>query len=85
MARIGVVAIIVEGDRVAAIEIQKILSEFADIITGRMGIPDRVHSISAISVMVNGTVERISALTGQLGRLNGVSVKSALTTKEIKD
>ena len=83
MARIGVVAIIVEGDRTAAIEIQKILSEFADIITGRMGVPDKAHNISAISVMVNGSVERISALTGRLGRLSEVTVKSALTTKEI--
>ena len=83
MARIGVIAIIVEGDREQALELQKALSEFSDIITGRMGIPDKIHNISAISVMVNGSVERISALTGKLGRIKNITVKSSLTNKEV--
>ncbi len=82
MKRIGVVGIVIEGNRDVAMEVQKILSENGDIILGRMGIPDREDDISAISLIVKGESERISALTGKLGRLERVNVKSALTSVE---
>ncbi len=82
MKRIGVVGIVIEGNRDVAMEVQKILSENGDIILGRMGIPDREDNISAISLIVKGESERISALTGKLGRLERVIVKSALTSVE---
>lgn len=84
MKRIGVVGIVIEGNRDVAMEVQKILSENCDIILGRMGIPDREDNISAISLIVKGESERISALTGKLGRLERVNVKSALTSVEIE-
>jgi len=84
MKRVGVVGIVVKGNPVAGVEIQKILSEFSDVIIGRMGVPDRVNGINAISVIVEGTTERLSALTGKLGRLDNVSIKSAVTTVEIE-
>lgn len=84
MKRIGVVGIVIEGNRDVAMEVQKILSENGDIILGRMGIPDREDNISAISLIVKGESERISALTGKLGRLERVIVKSALTSVEIE-
>lgn len=82
MKRIGVVGIVIEGNRDVAMEVQKILSENGDMILGRMGIPDREDKISAISLIVKGESERISALTGKLGRLERVNVKSALTSVE---
>ncbi|MEG1520207.1 MAG: CopG family transcriptional regulator [Clostridia bacterium] len=82
-ARLGVIAIVVEGDRESAIEIQKNLSDFADIIEGRMGIPDKEANISVISLIVKGSVERISALSGKLGKLKGVTVKSAVTSVSV--
>ena len=84
MKRIGVVGIVIEGHRDVAMEVQKILSENGDIILGRMGIPDREDNISAISLIVKGESERISALTGRLGRLERVNVKSALTSVEVE-
>jgi len=83
MARIGVIGIVIEGNREIAREVQNILSEYGDIIVGRMGIPDKVNNISCISVVVKGTNEEISALTGKLGKLPNISVKSALTKVEI--
>lgn len=83
MIRIGVIGIVVEGNREIALEVQRILSEYGDIIVGRMGIPDKAHNISVISVIVKGTNESISALTGKLGKLPDISVKSALTKVEI--
>lgn len=81
MKRIGVVGIVIKGDRTVAVEMQKVLSEFADIIIGRMGVPR--EEANAIALIVEGTQERISALTGKLGRFESLSVKSALTAFEI--
>lgn len=83
MKRIGIVGIVVKDNKAAAQDIQTVLTEFGDIIIGRMGIPDRLNNIYVISVAVEGENERISALSGKLGRLNNVSVKSAVTTVEI--
>jgi putative iron-only hydrogenase system regulator len=79
--RLGVVGIVVE-DIEAADEINTILHEFSGIIVGRMGIPYRERGVSVISLIVDGTGDQISALTGRLGRVRNVSVKTALT-KEI--
>lgn len=81
MKRIGVVGIVLSGDRSVAVELQKVLSEFADIIVGRMGVPR--ENINAIALIVEGTQERVSALTGKLGRFSSLSVKSALTSFEV--
>lgn len=81
MKRIGVVGIVLKGDRTVAVEMQKVLSEFADIIIGRIGVPR--EEANAIALIVEGTQERISALTGKLGRFESLSVKSALTAFEI--
>lgn len=83
MKRIGVIGIVVE-DRIVVSDVQNLLSEFSEIILGRMGIPDRESGISAISLIVKGSVEEISALTGKLGKIRNISVKSALTGVDLK-
>ena len=79
--RLGVVGIVVE-DLSAAEEVNAALHEFARVIVGRMGIPYRERGVSIISIIVDGTGDEISALTGRLGRVNNVSVKTALA-KEV--
>lgn len=76
--RIGVVGIVVE-DPSAAAEINAILHEFSRLIVGRMGIPYRERGLAVISLIVDGSVDDISALTGQLGRVPNLSVKTALS------
>lgn len=76
--RLGVVAIVVESPS-SAREINAILHDHADIIVGRMGIPYRERGVSVLSVVVDGTGDDISALTGKLGRVPATSVKTALT------
>ncbi len=80
MKRIGVVGIVVKGDRSIAVEMQKVLGEFSDIIIGRMGVPR--EEANAIALIVEGSQERVSALTGRLGRFSQLSVKSAMTSFE---
>ncbi len=81
MKRIGVIGIVVKGNREVVPDMQKIFTEFSDIIIGRMGIPK--DGISTIALIVEGSQERVSALTGKLGRLNELYVKSAMTGFEI--
>ena len=83
MKRIGVIGIVVENRGVVS-DVQNLLSEFSEIILGRMGIPDRESGISAISLIIKGSVEEISALTGKLGKIRNISVKSALTGVDLK-
>ena len=76
--RLGVVGIVVESPS-AATEINAILHDFARIIVGRMGIPYRERGLAVISLIVDGSMDDISALTGHLGRVPNTSVKTALS------
>lgn len=77
--RIGVVGIVVEKRLEAAPRVNEILGTYADVIVGRMGVPYREKNVSVISLIVDGSTDAIGALTGKLGALPGVRVKSALT------
>lgn len=78
--RIGVVGIVVENLSNAP-KVNDILHSFAQIIVGRMGIPYKEKDISVISLIVDGTSDEISSMTGKLGKIDGVNVKSAMTRK----
>lgn len=58
-------------------ELNAILHEYGEYIIGRMGIPCRELGINVISVAVNAPQEIISAMSGRIGRLDGVSAKAA--------
>lgn len=81
--RIGVVGIVIDAPRIAAAQVNRILSSHAGIIVGRMGVPRRDISVAVIALIVEGTTDQVGALTGQLGSLPGVVVKSALTAKKV--
>lgn len=83
MKKIAIVGVIITN-RTIVPEVQSVLSDFGDIIIGRMGVPDRANGINAIALIVEGANEQLSALTGKLGRIDSVSVKSAVTAVEIK-
>ena len=78
--RLGVIGIIVD-DINNAQEVNKILHDFSDIIVGRMGIPHKERQVSVISLIVDGPMDSISAMTGKLGNIKSVSVKSAISKK----
>ena len=78
--RIGVVGIVVENHKESGSAVQEVLSQYSPIIIGRMGIPYRERGISVISIIVEGDTDQIGALTGKLGNLKGVTVKTALTS-----
>lgn len=74
--RVAVMGIIVESD--ASVELlNSLLHEYGDHIIGRMGIPYRKKNISIISVAIDAPQDIISALCGKIGKLEGISVKTA--------
>jgi len=81
--RIGVVGIVIQNRIQNAPAVNDILSEFGDIIVGRLGVPRQKHDLSVISLIVEGTPDQLGALTGRLGSLADVDVKSGLTSTEI--
>jgi len=59
--------------------VNALLSEYSSIILARQGLPLHQRNINVISLVIEGTVETINALTGKIGRLKDVEVKSILT------
>ena len=76
--RIGIVGIVVE-DLASVEKVNDTLHEFASLVIGRMGLPYKEKEVSVISLIVDGTNDEISSLTGKLGRISGVAVKSMVT------
>ena len=76
--RIGAVIILVsEGGDIH--RINSIITEHSELILGRQGIPLRDRSTNVISLVIEGDTDRLGSLTGKLGRLPGVKVKSVVT------
>lgn len=74
-SRVAVIGIIVENQD-SAEKINTILHEYANYIIGRMGVPYREKNISVISILMDAPQNEISALSGKLGMLPGVSTKA---------
>lgn len=75
--RLGFVGIMIE-DLTKAETVNHAISESKEIVVGRLGLPYKDRGVSIISLVVDGTNDEVSALTGRLGRIEGVSVKSML-------
>lgn len=78
--RIAILGIIIE-DAEQAMPVNDLLHEYRDCIIGRMGMPYREKNISVISVVLDAPNEVISALSGKLGMLSGVSSKAVYSKK----
>lgn len=74
--RVAVLGIIVENTE-STEKLNEVLHEYGQYIVGRMGIPYRERGISVISIIADAPQPQISAMTGKIGRIDGVSVKTA--------
>jgi len=77
--RVAVMSIIVEKNDTAE-KLNALLHEYGQYIIGRMGIPYRAKKINIISIALDAPQDTISALSGKIGRLDGVSVKTAYSS-----
>ena len=76
--RIGTITVLIK-DRQQSAAINQLLSEHAEIILCRQGLPFHDSPVAVISLIVEGSVNCINALTGQLGRLPQVECKAVVT------
>lgn len=74
--KIAMISIIIE-DKASVEKMNAILHEYSSYIIGRMGIPYRDANVNLISVSIDAPLDVINALSGKLGRLAGVSTKTA--------
>lgn len=83
--RVALIGIIVEKES-SAEELNTLLHTYGKYIVGRMGIPYRKKNINIISVAIDAPQDVISAITGRIGKIDGISVKTAysnvITTEE---
>ena len=73
--RIALIGIIVE-DFDTIPKLNEILHDYAEYIVGRMGIPYRERKINIISIVIDAENDKISSLSGKLGMLKGINVKT---------
>ena len=79
--RIAVIGIIVE-DKAAVSQVNSLLHEYGQYIIGRMGLPYEKKEVNIISIVVDAPMDKISALSGKLGKLPGVSAKALYSTSK---
>lgn len=83
MKRIAVISAILEEPSQCQSRFNEIVSEYQSIVQGRMGIPFARGEVAAICITVVGTLDEINALTGRLGKIPNVSVKTSVSKKTI--
>ncbi len=74
--RIAVIGIVVEKEE-SVEELNEILHDYREYIIGRMGIPYHKRNVSIISIAVDAPQPVISAMSGKIGKLKGISSKTA--------
>ncbi len=79
--RLGFIGIIIEDREANAMAVNELLGYYGALIVARMGVPYEKRSCSAITLIVDATTDELGNLTGKLGALSGVSVKSMLSKK----
>ncbi len=82
--RIAVIGIIVENPE-SVEKLNSLLHEFSEYIIGRMGLPYRERNLSIVSLAVDAPQNVVSEMTGKIGKLDGISVKTAYSNKIFND
>lgn len=72
--RVAVISMIISKEE-SVEELNRIMHDYAAYVIGRMGIPYRKRGINIISIVIDAPMDAVNALTGALGRLDGVSAK----------
>lgn len=76
--RTGIIGIIVQERSEAAPRVNEVLGKYGELIQGRIGLPNREKGISVIGLIVEANTDELGALTGRLGMISGVKVKSLM-------
>ncbi len=81
MKRLGFVGIIIENREKSSGSVNQVLSQYSELILARTGLPNAKENYSVITLVIDATTDELGKLTGMLGNIPGVSVKSGLAKK----
>jgi putative iron-only hydrogenase system regulator len=79
--QLGVIVIIIKKRETNAPLVNEMLTRFGDIIVGRFGFPYEKRGVNIVTLVVDGSTDEIGALTGKLGQLKEVTVRTALAKR----
>ncbi len=82
--RIGAAIILIQ-EKTSIPELNAILNVHSDIIIARQGLPLSDRNFNIISLVLEGTTDAISSLTGKIGKLKNIQVKSVLTKTNVEN
>ncbi len=77
-SRLGFIGIILQNSEASVEEVNRCISEFSDAILSRTGVPCREKEVAVITLTIEMDTDRLGKITGRLGNMAGVTVKSAL-------
>jgi len=83
MKRIAIIAAVLDNPAASQKTFNEVLSVHKHLVHGRMGIPFTKEGIAVVSVTVMGDMDEINALTGKLGKIEHVTIKTAISNKQI--
>jgi putative iron-only hydrogenase system regulator len=78
LKRLGFIGIIIDNREKSSEIVNKILSEHAGLILARTGLPNAKGTTSVITLVIDASTDELGLLTGKLGRIEGITVKSGL-------
>lgn len=82
--RIGFIGIVIE-DLSQATRVNQAVSQYQELVTGRIGVPDHERNLAVIGLLIRGDDKKVGAFTAKLGNIPGVQVKSAMTKSAITE
>lgn len=77
--RLGFIGIIIENRKKSAEKVNALLSQYGEMIIARTGLPYKEKDCCVITLVIDATTDEVGNLTGKLGLIDGVTVKSALS------
>lgn len=83
MKRIAVISAILENPERSQSEFNALVASFKGIIKGRMGLPMPEHGVTVVVITLVGDLNEINSLTGKIGLIPDVQVKTSISKKEI--
>ena len=83
MKKIALISAILENPEAVQEQFNDVVSAHKGMVKGRMGLPFVEPGIAVVSIVVTGSMDEINALTGQLGKIPLVQVKTAVSQKEM--
>lgn len=84
MKRAALISVILEKPQESQKVFNNLVSEYHEIVRGRMGIPFKGGSIALVSLTVVADLDTINSFTGRIGKLDGVTVKASIASEGIE-